>query len=546
MTDNAGGARSGGRAPARRRPPPDRRSSATGPSVFTAAERRRGYREALAAAGIGADPALERVGARRQRLRASSAARELLLAADPPTALFTAQNLITIGAIRALRERGAQHEIGARRLRRRHAGGHGRARHHGRRAGSVRARPARGRAALLAARRLRRGVPAGRAADASSWRAAPGRSRRRERRHERARRRRRRRDRRGADRPRARARRQPRRAPGRRPVQRRPHDRPARAARALPRPPLDGRLRDAPARRSSRPTASTSTASSRRTLRRRSRWPSSTPPAPRSTTSTTTGTSAPGLTLGGRVGGASRARRRSSTSGRSGLVFEPMATTLEALVARMGDDTLVALDPNCRPSMIDDPAAFRGRLGRLLARTDVMKASEEDLAWIDPGADPVDRRARAARSGPRRGARDARRRRRARGHRGAKRSRCAPPRSRWSTRSAPGDAFMGAFLARWRDRGLGRWDLAPSRRGRAGGDVRLPRGGDHVLPRGRRPAAPGRALAPPGSPARLSILARPLSQACYKLRATPVCCARDGHPPSCSLPRRKDTLWRVE
>ena len=35
--------------------------------------------------------------------------------------------------------------------------------------------------------------------------------------------------------------------------------------------------------------------------------------------------------------------------GTLGLVFEPMATTLEALVARMGDETLVALDPNCRP-----------------------------------------------------------------------------------------------------------------------------------------------------------------------------------------------------
>ena len=42
---------------------------------------------------------------------AEAAARELLLATDPPTALFTAQNLITIGAIRGLRERGLQHEI---------------------------------------------------------------------------------------------------------------------------------------------------------------------------------------------------------------------------------------------------------------------------------------------------------------------------------------------------------------------------------------------------------------------------------------------------
>jgi LacI family transcriptional regulator len=80
------------------------------PSVFTAIERRRGYREALALAGIDEDPALERHGLVDSDV-AESATLELLLAPDPPTALFTAQNLITIGAIRALRKRGIQHEI---------------------------------------------------------------------------------------------------------------------------------------------------------------------------------------------------------------------------------------------------------------------------------------------------------------------------------------------------------------------------------------------------------------------------------------------------
>lgn len=77
-------------------------------SVFTAAERRRGYREALAAAGV--EPRLERVG-----LVDSDAAQrvthELLLAAEPPTALFTSQNLVTVGAVRALRALGLQHRV---------------------------------------------------------------------------------------------------------------------------------------------------------------------------------------------------------------------------------------------------------------------------------------------------------------------------------------------------------------------------------------------------------------------------------------------------
>ena len=144
--------------------------------------------------------------------------------------------------------------------------------------------------------------------------------------------------------------------------------------------------------------------------------------------------------------------------GTLGLVFEPMATTLEALVARMGDETLVALDPNCRPTMIQDAASFRGRLARLLARTDVMKASEEDLAWIEPDADPVT----AARG--------------LLGHDdavalitlGGDGALAVTAEETIEVRSpevdvvdtiGAGDAFMGAFLARWRSRGLGRSDL---------------------------------------------------------------------------------------
>jgi fructokinase len=169
------------------------------------------------------------------------------------------------------------------------------------------------------------------------------------------------------------------------------------------------------------------------------------------------GTSAPGLTLEA-ASAALPERLAVFYLGTLGLVFEPMATTLEALVARVGDGTLVALDPNCRPTMIADPAAFRGRLERLLARTDVLKASEDDLAWIAPGEDPV-----AA----------------ARALLGSDHSLAlvtlggdgalAVTRERTIDVRSPtvavvdtigaGDAFMGAFLARWRDLGLGRSDL---------------------------------------------------------------------------------------
>ena len=59
------------------------------------------------------------------------------------------------------------------------------------------------------------------------------------------------------------------------------------------------------------------------------------------------------------------------------------------------------IDPNCRPSITRDPAAFRARIARVLARTDIVKVSIDDLAFLAPGRD----RRRRARRGSRRSAR---------------------------------------------------------------------------------------------------------------------------------------------
>jgi LacI family transcriptional regulator len=80
------------------------------PSIWTADERLRGYTQAIDRAGIDRRSELIRTG-----LRDSEAARravdELLALPDPPTALFTSQNLLTIGGIRALRQAGLQRRI---------------------------------------------------------------------------------------------------------------------------------------------------------------------------------------------------------------------------------------------------------------------------------------------------------------------------------------------------------------------------------------------------------------------------------------------------
>lgn len=70
--------------------------------------------------------------------------------------------------------------------------------------------------------------------------------------------------------------------------------------------------------------------------------------------------------------------------GTLGLVLEPIGSSIERLVAAVPDTTVVMLDPNSRPSATRDPAAFRARIDRLAARADVVKVSDDDLAFLAP------------------------------------------------------------------------------------------------------------------------------------------------------------------
>ncbi len=74
--------------------------------------------------------------------------------------------------------------------------------------------------------------------------------------------------------------------------------------------------------------------------------------------------------------------------GTLGLVLEPMADALEALVEERAGRALVMSDPNCRPAIIADAPRYRDRLARVLRGTDVVKVSDDDLAWLAPGVPP--------------------------------------------------------------------------------------------------------------------------------------------------------------
>jgi LacI family transcriptional regulator len=79
-------------------------------SIITAQQRFEGYHDALAAAKIELEPALI-VHDLYDAGVADGAATSLLTRPDPPTAVFSAQNLVTIGAARALRRLGREHDV---------------------------------------------------------------------------------------------------------------------------------------------------------------------------------------------------------------------------------------------------------------------------------------------------------------------------------------------------------------------------------------------------------------------------------------------------
>ncbi|MBK4215481.1 carbohydrate kinase [Paracoccus caeni] len=67
------------------------------------------------------------------------------------------------------------------------------------------------------------------------------------------------------------------------------------------------------------------------------------------------------------------------------LVPDPCGATVEKLIADNHDRIPVILDPNIRPFFISDADAYHARLKRLLAMSDIVKLSSDDIDWLYPG-----------------------------------------------------------------------------------------------------------------------------------------------------------------
>jgi fructokinase len=69
------------------------------------------------------------------------------------------------------------------------------------------------------------------------------------------------------------------------------------------------------------------------------------------------------------------------------LVNDPAASTYAALQAREAGARVTMIDPNIRPSFINDQPTYRKRMAEMLALADIIKISDEDLHWLEGAGD---------------------------------------------------------------------------------------------------------------------------------------------------------------
>jgi fructokinase len=75
-------------------------------------------------------------------------------------------------------------------------------------------------------------------------------------------------------------------------------------------------------------------------------------------------------------------------TGSIAAVQDPGCLAVAALIDAYRVSATVTFDPNVRPSLIADRELAVERVGHLVEHSDIVKVSEEDLAWIDPTRPP--------------------------------------------------------------------------------------------------------------------------------------------------------------
>jgi len=70
------------------------------------------------------------------------------------------------------------------------------------------------------------------------------------------------------------------------------------------------------------------------------------------------------------------------------MCMEPIATTIETFINKAAEKTVIAFDPNIRPMMIKDRAAYLKRFEKWAGISTIVKISAEDYEYVDSGKNP--------------------------------------------------------------------------------------------------------------------------------------------------------------
>lgn len=87
-------------------------------------------------------------------------------------------------------------------------------------------------------------------------------------------------------------------------------------------------------------------------------------------------------------------------TGSIGAVLEPGAPKVRRLVERHRAGATVTYDPNLRPALMGSRDLARPHVEAMVRLADVVKVSDEDLAWLEPGVAPAEIAEEWCRLGP--------------------------------------------------------------------------------------------------------------------------------------------------
>jgi fructokinase len=88
------------------------------------------------------------------------------------------------------------------------------------------------------------------------------------------------------------------------------------------------------------------------------------------------------------IGGADR--WKAIHTGSIAATLAPGGDDVLRLIESSRGQALISYDPNARPALMGENVTALERIERIVRAADVVKVSDEDIAWLLPGADPLD------------------------------------------------------------------------------------------------------------------------------------------------------------